>query len=123
MRFKALFSNEPILADSQVDSLTYRTIVERFDVIGDQRPAPSPHIELLKSARAFTARETGLSPVLYSENEHVRRLAHESGVEYLLAAWFYLTGRFSQEEIMAKSDLRQAVENVGREILIEEPSK
>ena len=124
VRFGSLFSNEPILADSQVHGLTDWTIVKRFDIISDQRPAPPPHIQLLNAAHALKAKiETGLSPVLYSENEHVRRLAHESSVEHLLAAWFYLTGRYSQEEILAKADLRQAVENVGREILSEAHSR
>jgi hypothetical protein len=97
---------------------TYRIVVDAFEVKDDQYIIPPPHVELQRSAgKLLGDRQRGEHPVLYSDNIHIGRKAVEAGVERLLAAWFYLIGRYTDEELRCSDSLRGELISVGREIL------
>jgi hypothetical protein len=97
---------------------TYRVAVDAFEVEHDQNIIPPPHVELRRLARTLRAPlEYATNPVLYSENIRIRRLAEEAALERLLAAWFYLIGRYTDEELRSTVSLRRELVSVGNETL------
>src|SRR5262245_18315136 len=102
----------------QASNDTYRIVVDEFESVHDQDPIPPPHVELHRSARALQAPPQYMgTPVLYSESFRVHRLAKEAALERLLAAWFYLTGRYTDDELRSTDSLRRELESIGAEIL------
>jgi hypothetical protein len=108
-------------ATAPVNGQTYRAVVEAIDCEQAEPLFRSPHVELCASARNLLVNlRSGTHPLLYFENSKVRERAHDAAWERFAAAWLYLTGRYTDEELRSNNDLLEQVAYVGKELLVME---
>ena len=97
---------------------TYRAVVEALDCEHAEPLFRPPHVELCASARNLLGdARSRYHPLLYFENSEIRERARAAARERLVAAWFYLTGRYTDEELRSNEDLQKQIEYVGEQLL------
>jgi len=97
---------------------TYRAVVEALDCEHAEPPFRPPHVELCASARNLLGDpQSRHHPLLYIENTEIWERARAAARERLAAAWFYLAGRYTDEELRSNKDLQEQLEYVGEQLL------
>jgi hypothetical protein len=89
---------------------TYRAVVEAFDCEHGEPLFRPPHVELCASAQNLLGDpQSGYHPLLYFENSEIRERSRAAARERMVAAWFYLTGRYTDEELRSNEDLYRQI--------------